>query len=171
MAKKSKQTNGIDAAIAADHIKRVESLHADLLSERGEYMAACRSIREDIKQVFTDAKEQHGIPTKTLKAIVKQREYQRKVDSCGDFLDIDERASFEQLVEDLGGLVDLPLGAAAIEAQKRKDAKEFDLPGGGKKKGKTSPEEAAALAEVEDKGVVGAIGDAAATFTETAATH
>lgn len=162
MAKRrqSKQTHGIDANIAADYIRRVESLHADLQSERGTYMAACKSVREDIKQVYLDAKEQNGIPTKTLKAIVKQREYQRKAEAQKDFLDIDERSTFEQLVEDLAGLADLPLGKAAMDAQRRRDGKEFD-------EAETSPEEAAALAEVESKGVIGAIGDAAATYTET----
>ena len=121
----SKQTNGIDADLAKAYVARVENLHADLESRKGKYMAECKTVREDITEVYAEAKAE-GIPAKALKAEVKTREFDRKKAKLKDSLDIDEMAAFEQLEEALGGLVDLPLGQAAMDAQRRQDGEAFD---------------------------------------------
>lgn len=115
MAKRSKQTNGIDADVAKRFIGQIENLHGDLAAKRGEYMADCKGVREDIKQVYADAKDA-GIPVKGLKAIIKDRALDKRKAALKDGLDIDDLSAFEQMVEALGGLVDTPLGKAALEA-------------------------------------------------------
>jgi len=114
MARQSKQTNGIDAKVASDFIARVENLHDDLKSMKGTYMNECKGVREDIKEVYSEAKEA-GIPVKALKAEIKTRQLDRRKEEIKAGLDIDEMSAFEQLQEALGGLADLPLGKQALE--------------------------------------------------------
>jgi uncharacterized protein (UPF0335 family) len=101
---------------AQPFMKRIESLIGDLDSERGAYMAKCRPIHEDIREVYAEAKD-HGVPVKALKGLVKWRELEKKQAGIAtDFADIDEKASYDQLVEALG-----PLGfAAAVAAGHRR---------------------------------------------------
>lgn len=121
---KRKLTNGIDTDAAAGIIKSIEGCEAEILSERGTYMARAKAIRGDIKEIYQDARD-NGIPTKALKAIVKARVFERKRKALADGLDENEATAFEQLEEALGGLVELPLGQAAMDAQRKRDAKEF----------------------------------------------
>lgn len=127
MAKKP--TNGIDADIATDFVARIEDRHAELESMKGSYMRDCKGVRGEIKDIYSEAKDA-GIPVKALKTGVKHREYQRKQDALKADLDIDTLSAFEQLQEALGGIVDLPLGKAAIDAAKRRDGQEFDKAAG-----------------------------------------
>ncbi|MDP2618591.1 MAG: DUF2312 domain-containing protein [Hyphomicrobiales bacterium] len=111
----SKQTNGIDADMAKAFIERIENLEGQIDSERGSYMQKAKTIREDIKEVIIEAKDE-GIPSKALKAMVKDRRYDRKKAELAAGLDIDEGAAFEQMKEALGPLADTPLGEAALGA-------------------------------------------------------
>jgi uncharacterized protein (UPF0335 family) len=104
---------------ALPYVKRIERLLDDLDSERGRYMANCRPIHEDVREVYGEAKE-HGIPVKALKGLIKWRELEKKQAGIGaDFADLDEKASYDQLVEALG-----PLGFAAAVAAGHRSADE-----------------------------------------------
>lgn len=98
---------------AAPYLGRVENLMKDLESKRGEYMAECKVVREDIKEIYSEAKA-NGVPAKALKGLVRYRELERKQAKIGDGLDIDEGSTYQQLVEALGDYGDTPLGAAAL---------------------------------------------------------
>jgi len=102
---------------AQPFMRRIEKLMDDLDSERGSYMAKCRPIHEDIREVYAEAKD-HGVPVKALKGLIKWRELEKKQAGIAtDFADIDEKASYDQLVGALG-----PLGfAAAVAAGFRRD--------------------------------------------------
>jgi uncharacterized protein (UPF0335 family) len=91
-------------------LKRIETLNAENDSAKATYMAECKERREDIKQVYTEAKDA-GVPTKALKGLVKRRQLMRKADAIPDGLDIDEQSAYSQLVEALG-----ELGMAAARA-------------------------------------------------------
>jgi uncharacterized protein (UPF0335 family) len=95
---------------ATPYLKRIENKLDDLDSKRGAYMAACKVVREDIKEIYGEAKD-HGVPVKALKGLVEYRTLERKQAKIGDGLDIDEGAAYEQLVDALG-----PLGIAAARA-------------------------------------------------------
>ena len=90
---------------------RIENLHGDLESLRSRYMKDCKAVREDIKAVYVEGKDD-GIPVKSLKGLVKWRELERKQEAIAAGLDdIDEAAIYSHLVESLG-----PLGQAAARS-------------------------------------------------------
>jgi len=96
-------------AIAQPLVTRIENVHTDLESLKGEYMQRCGALREDIKQICIDAKAK-GVNPRALRGIVKARALQRKIDGIDDDFDIDEAAAYRELAESLG-----PLGKATAE--------------------------------------------------------
>ncbi len=94
---------------AQPYLKRVENLLTDLDSKRGAYMAECKVVREDIKEIYGEAKD-HGISVKALKALVEYRVLEKKQAKLAEDFDIEEQAAYSQLVSALG-----PLGFAAAQ--------------------------------------------------------
>lgn len=105
-------SNGYDPDVAKSYVSRVEALHGDLASERGTYMANCKSIREDINLVLTEAKDK-GIPKKALRAVLKIRDFERKAEAVRE--DSDAADDIDMLRHALGDLADTDLGKAALE--------------------------------------------------------
>ena len=103
---------------AEGYLTRMETLLRDLDSERGTYMARCKEIREDISEIYVEAKD-NGVPVKALKGIVKHRQLQKRQEAIADGFDIDEAAAYETIREALG-----PLGAAAADRHEAKVADE-----------------------------------------------
>ena len=95
---------------AEEHLKRIETLLVELDTERGVYMQRCKEVRDDIRQIYIEAKDK-GVPTKALKGLVKRRQLSRKQAAIVEGLDTDEASAYTQLVEALGDL-----GAAAAKA-------------------------------------------------------
>lgn len=122
---------------ALPYLQRIEALNADLETERGTYMQRARSLRDDIKEVISEAKEKDSVPVKALKGLVRYRELEKKQKAIGDGLDIDEASTFEQLLEALGDFGATELGQATLDLAKAREK--------GKKKGKAA--EAAAGAQ------------------------
>lgn len=109
---------------AKPFLERLEVLNAEVESAKGTYMAEAKARREDIKEVYAEAKDA-GVPVKALKGLVKKRELQRKADAISAGMDIDEAAAYETLCEALGDL-----GKAAAKAaghkQKQNGAEDDD---------------------------------------------
>src|SRR4029079_14076745 len=103
---------------AEAYLARIETLLADIDSERGLYMAHCKEFREDISEIYVEAKD-NGVPVKALKGIVKYRQLKKKQDAIAATFDIDEAAAYETIREALG-----PLGAAAADRHEAKVADE-----------------------------------------------
>lgn len=101
--------NSIEGKSSA-YLKRIETLLAEGETAKATYMNECKSRREDVKAIYTEAKD-NGIPVKALRGLVKYRELERKQDAIADGLDIDEASTYETLIEALG-----PLGEAAAKA-------------------------------------------------------
>jgi uncharacterized protein (UPF0335 family) len=110
---------GIDTKKAETFLKRIERLHADLDSMQGKYMAECKTVRQDIKEIYSEAKAA-GIPKNALRGLVEYRRLEAKQQALSDGLDLDESAALEKMIEDLGDFGELPLGAAAIAKAKEK---------------------------------------------------
>jgi uncharacterized protein (UPF0335 family) len=128
---------------AAPFLKRVEALMAEGESAKGTYMAECKERREDIKQVYTEAKDA-GVPVKALKGVVKKRSLERKAEAIPDGFDIDESAAYETLCEALG-----PLGkAAAVAAGHAVDDDDRDLRGNAQREADVQRADEAALEQV-----------------------
>lgn len=107
-------TNGYDPEKTQSYVSRIENLHADLDSERGKYMAACRPVHDDIKEVYAEAKEE-GFSARALKAVVKSRLLEKKAAAQRDDLDGEEVDNFDNIRLALGDLDGTPLGNAALE--------------------------------------------------------
>lgn len=90
-------------------LKRIETLKEQAESAKGKYLAECKTRNEDIKIIYTEAKDA-CVPTKALRGLVKYRELARKQEAIADGLDIDEASTYETLIEALG-----PLGEAAAK--------------------------------------------------------
>jgi uncharacterized protein (UPF0335 family) len=103
-------TNSIDEK-AEPFLIRIENLHVDLEALRSRYLKDCKAVREDLKAVYVEGKD-NGVPVKSLKGLVKWRELERKQEAIAARLDdIDEAAIYSHLVESLG-----PLGQAAARS-------------------------------------------------------
>lgn len=88
---------------ASDFLKRIEALIEEGESDKGSYMAECRERREDIKQVYTEAKDA-GVPIKALRGLVKKRQLEKKAAAISAGFDIDEAAAYQTLCDALGDL-------------------------------------------------------------------
>ena len=107
--------NAFQPEVVKGYTDRIERLLADIDSERGEFMSRCKAIREDIALVVQEAKDQHGIPKKEFRAVIKARELEAKADRIRDDLEADSQETFDQIRHALGDLADLPLGTAALK--------------------------------------------------------
>jgi uncharacterized protein (UPF0335 family) len=108
---------------AAGYLERIENLLAALESERGKYMAACKPIREDIADIYTEAKDQ-GVAKKALAGLVKYRELEKRQQAIGDGLDIADQSDYESLVAALGDFGKTELGKAVLETAKAKEQRD-----------------------------------------------
>jgi uncharacterized protein (UPF0335 family) len=99
------------ATKAAPFLQRIEELDEELDSEKGAYMATCRTLRSRRKDVFGDAKGA-GIAVKPLKAVVKRRKLENKIAGLPSEFDIDESAQYEALAAAFAGT---PFGDFAAE--------------------------------------------------------
>jgi uncharacterized protein (UPF0335 family) len=94
-------------------LKRIETLRADRDTERGESMARCRAIADDIKNVYGDA-EAAGIEPKALKALVKRRALEGQITGLPAEFDEEEARQYETLATQFAGT---PLGEWASRAE------------------------------------------------------
>lgn len=95
-------------------VERLDNEDKELLSLRGSYMADCKAVREDIKTIYDEAADA-GIPKKSLKAVMKAREAEKKAKAARDDLaDIDLQHKFDAIRRALGDYSETPLGEAAL---------------------------------------------------------
>ena len=117
-------TSPNDLAARADpFLRRIESLRTDRATERGESMARCRVIAEDIKEVYGEAKDA-GIEVKALKALVKRRTLEGQIAALPAEFDIDEQAQYQALAEAFG---DTPFGRMAKQKAGAVHADDIDM--------------------------------------------
>jgi hypothetical protein len=91
----------------------IEQGYADLMSERGIYMQKCKKIRGVMEDDYKSA-QNLGISKKLLKKIVKEREFERKIEALTADLEPDEVSEHAMLMEKLGEFANTPLGKAAL---------------------------------------------------------
>jgi predicted KAP-like P-loop ATPase len=116
--------NGYDPDVVSNIVSKLEGLHDELASERGEYMQRCRVIRGNIADVLQAAKDEDGISKKALKLVIKERQLEAKLADLRDDLEPDDGAAYQHLVAALGEFGDTPLGnAAKLAADMDRDAK------------------------------------------------
>ena len=106
--------NGFDPEKAKSFVSRIENLNDDMETLKAEHMSKCKAVREDIKDVIAEAKNE-GIPASALKAVVKVRALERKAAAERDNLDNEIQGDFDNLRLALGDLAETELGQAALD--------------------------------------------------------
>jgi uncharacterized protein (UPF0335 family) len=99
------------AAKADPYIRRIEEIDGELDSEKSAYMATCRTLRRERKDIFGDAKDA-GIAVKPLKAVLKRRRLERSIEALPSDFDFDESAQYSALAAAFAGT---PFGDFAAE--------------------------------------------------------
>lgn len=110
--------NRFDPKQVSGFVGRIENLMDQLDSEKGEFMRKARTIRDDVKIVLSEAKDQ-GIPKKELRAVIKARDLQDKLQSVREDLeDQESQDTYDELRFALGDLADTALGVATLAAHR-----------------------------------------------------
>lgn len=113
--------NGFDSEIVSNLVDRILSLHADLGAARIDYMNECKPIHHDINAVLDEGRDK-GVPRKAIKAAVKKRILERKIENIRDDLEGDDLDNYDLVLKALGDLADTPLGRAATKNGNGADA-------------------------------------------------
>lgn len=95
-----------------DYVRRIENVLEEMDSEKSKYMSACKEFREDIAEIYAEAKN-NGTSKAALRAVIKTRSLERKLEDVRKHLDLDEQDLFDRYRLALGDLADTPLGQAA----------------------------------------------------------
>jgi hypothetical protein len=87
-------------------------------------MSKCKKIRGVMEDDYKSAANL-GISKKLLKKIVKERDFERKIEALTADLEPDEVSEHAMLMEKLGEFANTPLGAAAVaKAAPKADGKD-----------------------------------------------
>jgi hypothetical protein len=108
-------SNTPDEADVQEAVAYIEQCFVDLDSERGKYMATCKSIRARMAGDYDNAANK-GISKKALKVIIQERQLERKIDGLHQVLEPDVADEVAMLSEVLGDFGNTGLGVAAISA-------------------------------------------------------
>lgn len=112
----AESTNGIDPGKAKLYVGAVQSKFGELLSLRGSYMADCKGVRQDIKDI-KEAANDDGIPRKSFNLLLKELDLEKKLKELRDEAEEDVSAITDMIREALGeDFAESPLGDAAIRA-------------------------------------------------------
>ena len=110
-------TNGINADKLAQALERIDLQDDELASLKGQYMRDCRQPRAVIKEVKGEIREA-GYSMSAFNEVLRKHRDDRARDKRIAALEDDARSELEQMAEALGGLIDLPLGQAAMARAK-----------------------------------------------------
>lgn len=113
MVKPARHGNGYDPDLIVQYVRSIEELAQDKEQAQSEFMHRAKAITAEIKEVYDAAKES-GIPRKELKAVVRTRELERKVEAERQKLEPEEQDTYDMIRHALGDFADSPLGAAAL---------------------------------------------------------
>jgi uncharacterized protein (UPF0335 family) len=114
------RTNGFDEKRAKEVVDRLENLSEQIRDINAAKASEVAVIRQDMGEVYKEAKAAWGIPSAILKLKLKQRDNDRKLREAVAKLDSDAQFSWESLGVALGEQAELPLdGAAASNGAER----------------------------------------------------
>jgi hypothetical protein len=101
-----------DGKALADMLETIAAAEARIRKRNEETSKKNQPDRDEIKQARADMVES-GCPSIELAALIRKHKLQRKIDTIDEKLDNEQKETFAEMVEALGGLADLPLGEAA----------------------------------------------------------
>lgn len=114
MARQANEKNSPSEDDVQAAVSNIEQGHGELLREKGIYMQKCQQIRKGIANDYEQAAD-HGISKKLLKAIIKERELERRIAGLTDDFEPDEISEHQMLLDKLGDFANTPLGSAALQ--------------------------------------------------------
>lgn len=114
--------NRANADEMASFVDKYEELETEKLREKMSYMERCRRITEQQRELLDDAKGQ-GLPKNVVKAVVKARDLERKIEALQEELEDDAAQIYKDIRDALGDYADLPLGAAAVAREDDADGR------------------------------------------------
>lgn len=126
----------IDQDLVRSIVDQIEMNLDKLAQERSTYMNACKPFHGANRDLYDKAKEA-GITRSSMRAMIKERQLQKKIAKNRDELEVDDRAQMDAMREALGPFADTELGRFAVEGVTATiiptglsiDAREFgDLP-------------------------------------------
>ncbi len=126
------KTNTIDPKRLKTELARIEDAIEAKESHRMGYVESCKPFNERISNAYEIASKAAGVPTKVLKAKIRERALYQSIKRISDDMEDEVRETFEMVTQALGGLIDLPLGAAAAKMDKG-DTEAGKKPRGGRK--------------------------------------
>lgn len=98
-------------------LDQIGKLDDELLSLRGEYMAACKGPRGRIKDVLAQVREA-DINGPAFRELLTQHRDERRRQARVEALEADDRDAYDTLLDALGEFGDTPLGKAALDRAK-----------------------------------------------------
>lgn len=98
---------------AKSFIERIEAINQEIASEQGEFMSRCKALKEDIALILEEAKSA-GIAKKPLRAVLKTRELELKLEAQRDDLEDEQQDTYDAIRHAIGDLAETPLGEAAL---------------------------------------------------------
>jgi xanthine dehydrogenase iron-sulfur cluster and FAD-binding subunit A len=101
-------------------LKSIDEHDDELASLRGSYMQKCKKPRESIREVMTEVREA-GENMKAFRVLLKAHRDERKRLAAIAALEAEDAEALEDMRERLGGLADLPLGAAALDRAAKRE--------------------------------------------------
>ena len=119
----SEKTNTIDPARLKKEVARIEEAIAAKESHKMGYVEKCKPFNERVANAYEMGAKAAGIPMAVLKATIKQRALQRKIDGIPEKFEDETRETFEMVSQALGGFADTPLGKATVNAAKAHERK------------------------------------------------
>ena len=97
MVAEPQRLNGYDPEKVASYVNPIERVDRDLESEKGAYMNRCKQLRDQKKNIIEDARDA-GLPKAPLKAMVKIRMQEGKIEDLRAELEPDEVEQLDLLI-------------------------------------------------------------------------
>lgn len=107
--------NPWDDPFVEEAIERYEALDEQCRKLMADAMRACKPLRQDQREILDEAGTR-GLNKRALRAHLRGRALDRKKEALRDKLEGEDQDSYDALVHALQGLVDTPLGQAALHA-------------------------------------------------------
>ncbi|MGY2052940.1 hypothetical protein [Methylobacterium sp. JK268] len=108
--------NGPNPERTRECVERIEAIADRKEAAHMEYMRQCSVFAEETKAVYDEAKKAWGLNRRSLKAVIKTRAMERKLEALRDDLEGEEQETFDQIRHALGDLADTPLGQTVLPA-------------------------------------------------------
>lgn len=93
-------------------MKGIEDCLDRIATLKGEYMASCKEIREEMKEIYADAKEK-GVITRAVKQLIETRILQSRIQEGVEKLDVDDVDVYWAYADAVLSWDDTPLARAA----------------------------------------------------------